>query len=619
MDSNLNSCSQEYLRNIAEAWLKRFSDAVGQAEPSAVADCVQEDGWFRDLLTFTWDFRSIHQRKNVESYLKDTLPNAGLTDVRLDGEYAPRIGHFGPSRTVVDVALKFDTMKAHGKGFVRISLKDDVLEKPEAFGLFLMITDWKGHEEIDHESGIYGGHTIAWQDVRAAQRKEIEEAPDVLIVGAGQTGLQLAARFHQMNIKAIIIEKNACVGDNWRNHYPTLTLHTPKTYNSFLYSPFPTNAPKFIPKDWLATWLEQYAVVQDLVVWTSSFIEPKPTYDESVGRWDVIVDKQGERVRLRPAHIVIATSMHGKPRVPVVPGADIFDGRILHSTEFHGGADFTSDKVVVVGVGNSAADVCQDLVKHGASSVTMVQRSPSSVVSDKLVASQLDPVYPDGQNIGYLDLVANAMPLEAMRMLMKEVRESRLAFDKEMREGLEKAGFRLSDGDGSGQLFLVYEKGGGYFNDVGCAQLIIDGQVKVKHGNEIAAFKPKKVVFTDGTEIEADAVIFATGWNRVRSDLEDLFGKETIDRTSEIWGIDEHGELRIGYRSSGQPGFWYAFGTFNQSRFHAKQLVGFNFTINIYSYFLLVQALLIKAIELGYFKYQDAPPTKVDVSLHSSL
>jgi len=208
-------------------------------------------------------------------------------------------------------------------------------------------------------------------------------------------------------------------------------------------------------------------------------------------------------------------------------------------------------------------------------------------VSDKLVAAQLDPVYPDGQNIDYLDLAANAMPLGALRMLMKEVRESRLGFDKEMRDGLEKVGFRLTDGvDGSGQLFLVYEKGGGYYIDVGCSQLIIDGQIKVKHESEIAAFKPRKLVFADGAEIEADAVIFATGWKRIRSDLEELFGKDVIDRTSEIWGIDEHGELDIGYRPSGQPGLWYAFGSFNHSRFHSKQL-----------------ALFLKAIELGYFRY----------------
>lgn len=181
MDSTSNHPSQEYLRSVSEAWLERFSEAVRRVDPGAVADCVQEDGWFRDLLTFTWDFRSIHRRENLESYLKDTLLKAQLTNVQLEANFSPRIGHFGPGRTAVDAALKFETSKALGKGFVRISLNDGHMDKPEALGLFMMITDWKGHEEVDYESGIYGGHTIAWQDIRAERRKEIEETPDVLI------------------------------------------------------------------------------------------------------------------------------------------------------------------------------------------------------------------------------------------------------------------------------------------------------------------------------------------------------------------------------------------------------------------------------------------------------
>lgn len=248
-----NHFSQDDAQSVAEAWLARFVEAVGRVDCGAVADCVQEDGWFRDLLTFTWDFRSIHGRENISSYLKNTLGEAEITDVRLDGGFSPRIDHFGPNRIVVDAALKFETSKALGKGFVRIAFHDDRTEKPEALALFMTIIDWKGHEEVDHESGIYEGHTVSWRDVRAQRRKEIEETPDVVIgalavsvmnstislprtiysiVGAGQTGLQLAARFRQMNIKAIIIEKNDRVGDNWRKHYPTLTLHTPRQYNS---------------------------------------------------------------------------------------------------------------------------------------------------------------------------------------------------------------------------------------------------------------------------------------------------------------------------------------------------------------------------------------------------
>lgn len=572
--------SQEYLQCVCEAWLARFVDAVKRSDSDALANCLQRDGWLRDLLTFSWTFKSMQGRSVIKSYLEENLEKAEILDIRLDNSYPPRIGHFGPSRTVVDAALKFETTKAYGKGFVRISLTgdEDQMKKPEAFALLMTISDWKGCEELGHEAGL--AHTRA--------TKDSEHSPDVVIVGAGQAGLQVAARFRQMRIKAILIEKDARIGDSWRRHYPTLTLHTPRMFNTLLYQAFPTNAPKFFPKDWLATWLEQYAKVQGLVVWTDSFVEGTPTYDETACKWELTVNKGGEQVQLHPSHIVIATSIHGKPNFPLVPDSDIFEGEVLHSSAYKGGAAFSGKKVLVIGTGNTAADVCQDLVAQGAAHVTMVQRSASAVVSDKCYDNRISPLYRDGLDIDYVDLAAFAMPMEALRTLMKETQDSRLQFDKKIREGLEKAGFVLNDGsDGSGHLLLIYERAGGYFVDVGCAHLIANGQVKIKHGSEICRFTKLGVVFADGSEIIADAVIFATGWITVRRDLEELFGKEMIDRTMKIWGIDESGELCAGYRPSGQNGLWYAFGSFNVARFYSKQL-----------------ALFIKAIELGYLTHK---------------
>ena len=91
-----------------------------------------------------------------------------------------------------------------------------------------------------------------------------------------------------------------------------------------VYQSYPTNAPKFFPKDWFASWLEQYAKVQGLVVWTDSFLERSPTYNVATGKWDLVVTRKGEHVHLRPSHIVIATSIHGKPNLPLVPGSDDF-------------------------------------------------------------------------------------------------------------------------------------------------------------------------------------------------------------------------------------------------------------------------------------------------------
>ena len=144
--------SQECLRCVCEAWLARLVNAVKRSDFDAFAECLQYDGWFRDLMVFSWDFKSLHGRNEVKAYLEHSFERAEILDVRLDDDYPPRIGHFGPARTVVDAALNFETTRAYGKGFVRISLPSECdAETPEAFALLMMISDWKGHEEFAQE------------------------------------------------------------------------------------------------------------------------------------------------------------------------------------------------------------------------------------------------------------------------------------------------------------------------------------------------------------------------------------------------------------------------------------------------------------------------------------
>lgn len=134
-----------------------------------------------------------------------------------------------------------------------------------------------------------------------------------------------------------------------------------------LYQPFPSNWPKFTPKDRLADWLETYAINQDLLIWNSSYIEssPKPAYDDRTKRWTITVMHDSEAVVLRPAHIVLATGTLGKPHMPQVPLRDVFTGTVLHASDFKGANEYAGRHVLVVGAGNTAADVAQDLYTTG--------------------------------------------------------------------------------------------------------------------------------------------------------------------------------------------------------------------------------------------------------------
>lgn len=212
----------------------------------------------------------------------------------------------------------------------------------------------------------------------------------------------------------------------------------------------------------MAGWLEQYVDNQDLVVWLNSTIEPTPVYDPVARKWTVVVNRNGERLTMYPSHLVMAGGFFGDPNIPRFDGQEEFKGEILHSNTFPGGDVFKGKRVVVIGAANSAADICQDLSLRGAASVTMVQRSASGMVSNKFNAIQFGAVYPEWRSLEYSDLSASTLPINGLRDLMKGMQPFAQEFDKEILQGLAKGGYKTTLGhDGSGQLLMVYERGGG--------------------------------------------------------------------------------------------------------------------------------------------------------------
>ncbi|TDL17734.1 FAD/NAD-binding domain-containing protein [Rickenella mellea] len=573
---------------IASAWLAWFSEALTSRNAKLASKLFLPNGWFRDVLIFDWDNRSLQGHAKIESYFSSALSGANIQNVVLDERAGLTPSYFvvTPDLSGVEAAFKFDTPIAYGRGYIRLLPDHSQPGEWRALAVYMTADNLKGHEEAGNETGVYDGHTLSWTDIKAERRGEVEADPQVVVVGAGQTGVQVAARFKQMGFRTIIIERNKRVGDNWRKRYPTLSLHTPRTHHNLLYAPFPSNWPTFTPRDKVAFWLEQYAEAQDLIVWTSTEILHAPTYDQTTGRWTMDLDKNGTKVTLHPAHIILATGTLGDPFVPQVEGTDKFIGDHLHAVQYAGGARYAGKRVAVIGAGNTSADICQDLCHHGAD-VTMVQRSDTCVVSAALVAKQLSEIWPEGVPTEISDFKTAAMPLGLLKQLLQAASEQSQAFDKQMHDDLRKSGLRLNYGpENSGQLFLVFQRGGGI--DVGAAKLITTGKVKVRSGVEVQRFNEKSINFNDGSELEVDAVIFATGYYNIRPTVRKVFGAEMIDRTSQVWGLDEEGELKGCYRPSGLPGLWFAAGDFFNSRYMSKQL-----------------ALLIRAIDLGYTNYPN--------------
>ena len=158
--------------------------------------------------------------------------------------------------------------------------------------------------------------------------------------------------------------------------------------------------------------------------------------------------------------------------------------------------------------------------------------------------------------------------------------------DSLLLHGLTAAGFAVDSGlDGSGLWIKYLSRGGGYYIDVGASQLIADKKIKIRQGQEVKAIKAHSIVLEDDSELEADDIVFATGYQNMRETARKVFGNELAERVHDVWGFDNEGETRGMWRRSGHPGFWFFGGNLALCRFYSRLL-----------------ALQIKAIEVGITK-----------------
>ena len=259
--------------------------------------------------------------------------------------------------------------------------------------------------------------------------------------------------------------------------------------------------------------------------------------------------------------------MSGKPNRPSFPGQDVFAGEQQHSSQHPGPDAYAGKQVVVVGSNNSAFDICGALYEVGAD-VTMVQRSSTHIVRSQLVLDvSFKGLYSEeavaaGITTERADLIAASLPYRIMPEVQRPVQAVIRQRDADFYERLERAGFWHDWGeDSSGMSMKFLRRGSGYYIDVGAADLVVDGRVKLAHG-EVDHLTRDAVVLQDGTELPADLVVYATGYGSMNGWAADLISQEVADRVGKVWGLGSdtakdpgpwEGELRNMWKPTQQP------------------------------------------------------------------
>ncbi|WP_137824809.1 NAD(P)/FAD-dependent oxidoreductase [Brevibacterium sp. 2SA] len=568
--------------DIATGWLSAFAATLRDRDIEAAVDLFAATSFWRDLVSFTWNLATAENRDGVRDLLTETLDRVDPSAFALAE----------PADTVDGVTtawFTFTTSVGRGKGLVRLIDEDG----PRAWTLLTSLQEITGHEEPRGTRRVKGAeHGVdperkSWSEKRAEEDAAWGETaqPYTLIVGGGQGGIALGARLRQLGVPALVIDRWERPGDQWRSRYKSLCLHDPVWYDHLPYLKFPDNWPVFAPKDKIADWLEFYTRVMEIPYWSST-TATSASFDESTGQWTVTVERDGRTITLNPTHLVMATGMSGKPNIPSFPGSDVFRGEQQHSSQHPGPDAYADKKVVVIGSNNSAFDICGALYENGAE-VTMVQRSSTHIVkSDSLMEIGLGDLYSEtavanGVTTEKADLIFASLPYRIMHEFQIPLYAQMRERDADFYRRMEDAGFDLDFGDDESGLFLKYlRRGSGYYIDVGAAELVADGKVKLAKG-QVDHLTEDAVVLTDGTELPADLVVYATGYGSMNGWVADLVDQETADKVGKCWGLGSdttkdpgpwEGEQRNMWKPTQQENLWFQGGNLHQSRHYSLYL-----------------------------------------------
>jgi putative flavoprotein involved in K+ transport len=568
----------------AQRWLDQFGAALASGQADTVLPLFDEESYWRDLVSFTWNIRTQEGHAAIREMLQACQVRTGATHFQLEGDATEADG-------VVDAWFTFETKVSRGRGHVRLKSGP---HGDRAWTLLTTMVELKGFEEKKGPRRIMGAEHGAQQGRQSwLERRQDEEArlgfeeqPYVVIVGGGQGGIMLAARLRRLGVPAIVIEKNAKAGDSWRKRYKTLCLHDPVWYDHLPYLPFPDDWPVFAPKDKIGDWLEMYTKVMELNYWGSTTAK-KAMFNEAKGEWELVVERAGQEIVLRPKQLVFALGVSGYANVPKIPGAETFLGDQHHSSQHPGPEAYKGKKAVVLGANNSAHDICAALWENGVD-VTMVQRSSTHIApSQSLMELALGGLYSEeavqnGIDHHKADLVFASVPYKIMHTFHIPVYDEMKRRDADLYSRLEKAGFMLDFGDDGSGLFMKYlRRGSGYYIDVGASELVANGSVKLKSHNNIERINPRSVTLTDGTELPADLLVYATGYGSMNHWLADLVSPEVADRVGKVWGLGSNttkdpgpweGELRNMWKPTHQPQLWIHGGNLHQSRHYSQFL-----------------------------------------------
>lgn len=345
-----------------------------------------------------------------------------------------------------------------------------------------------------------------------------EQRAPAVIVGGGPAGIATAACLRRRGMDPVVVEKADTVAPAWRRHYERLHLHTTRGTSGLPGRPMPADYPRYPSRDQVFAYLESYAREEGVEILCRMEVSRCRRRN---GSWEI---ETAGGARLETSHVVIATGLSHVPRIPGFANRAAFTGEILHSAAYRNGSAYAGRRVLVVGFGNSAAEIALDLLEHGAEAHVSV-RSPTVVVPRDVAGV---PVLTIGRFLGLL-------PPRFADRLSRPLRRITVG-------NLSEVGIPAADW---GPMEQIAAKRKVPVLDVGTVAALRRGDIRAHPG--VDAFTPDGVAFADGSKEPFDAVVLGTGY------------EPGVDRFLEADAavLDEKGRPLVSGGATAEPGLYF--------------------------------------------------------------
>ncbi|KAH7409722.1 flavin-containing monooxygenase [Cadophora sp. MPI-SDFR-AT-0126] len=533
-------------------------------------DVYAHAAW-RDLLAFTNCFRTFHQPQHIVLAWKELSSLRQPTNFRLQkgSTKAMQLGPIG----FIRARFTFETrgsLPAECSGVIFVIPDGKVGWKIWIMATFLKKADTLGDPDVLEKVQAPLPNGEASNSTQGSNGTEVELV-DCVIVGAGQNGLSTLGRLKALGVKAIALEKHAQIGGNWLNRYDSAKLHTGKWYATMPFEQtFRSDEyPYFLTRTDLARGFTEYVNEYGLDVRLSTAVE-SASWDEHAKIWTVKANQNGTNFTLKGRHIIFAIGSDQKPYMPNYPNRETFKGTVIHSVDYKSPREWKSLRAVVVGTANTAHDVAEDMVEEELPSVTMVQRSPTIVVPFDFFKVAHNQNYNSESNYHESDQTEWGLPSTFYEALPRFAFRSFSTRNPEQFDALERVGFKTKRAPNL--MKEIRERGGGHYLDVGCSKMIVEGLIKIK-GGEIESYTSTGLMFTDGSALDADVIVFCTGFkNNVRLGVEEIVGPKIGALLEDLPGRDEEGETPGFFAPQRHPAIWYATGELAMARLYGRYL-----------------------------------------------